>query len=575
MVTESDRFRIAVALTALKFKPLDQSFMAYASELRSQFPSTSTELAFVDFWRSLALKLEHDIQVLKEKYEAEQIRTSALESGVMSGSSLSAPNSSLEQPVTSKKKPKKKPGPTTTSCSENTMRKLPIPRPDLKAILEDLSLRNMSMSWVQSQHSLFSTLDSFMQLTALPEARLDLLTSVTLRAVNAIAKQICDIISPLVPSGSSDSDTLNCLGIALHHVLAESLPPLEQVLPQTAEPIVAILDRTTRLILLPLVHAFYARSETYLGSLFLPPSVGLTDKILEPSASSHRSLSLDIRVDMLDLFRKIFCLLDGRLQSFATSSVSHTFRASLILETIRELDRVLSVVPAANTSHDPNGGVDIHDKRYRRTRPDRVKRLAKKDSLWYLCTVLHLLLCESSSVGASQPETVPVISQGTCEKDALTDNFQGARLLSKGISDALFQLVTRCNRPLPSSLQSQTSKVEIKTPRGRVEFEHTRSQGGLECVEECRTAGFRGWDNGDIDRHENCVRMFKDNRNAGVQVDNSVDATGSDQPVGSASQGAKLYDHDHGSKIELDEVGYGMLLGVLERYWVWSRSWEF
>ncbi|KAG6901578.1 hypothetical protein C0995_010307 [Termitomyces sp. Mi166 len=358
----------------------------------------------------------------------------------MPGSSLPAPNSSLEQPVASKKKPKKKPGPTMASCSASTMRKeLPIARPDLKAILDDLSLRkegDMPISWARSQESLFYTLDNFMQLTALPEARLDLLSSVTLRSVNAIAKQIDNIISPSLPSSPSDSNTLNRLEITLHHVLATSLSLLEQALSQTAEPIITILDRTTRLILLPIVNAFNARSEVYLGSLFLPRPVCPADKILESQASSHCSLSIDIRVDMLDLFRKTFCFLDGRLQSFTAltepSLVSHTFRASLILETIRALDGVLSAIPVAATSCGPNGGVDMSRNQHKRTRPDRVKKLAIKDSLWYLCTILHLL-CESPGAAASQPEAVSAISQSPNKKDAqaeLTDSFRGARLLT-------------------------------------------------------------------------------------------------------------------------------------------------
>ncbi|KAG6878339.1 hypothetical protein C0993_008517 [Termitomyces sp. T159_Od127] len=579
MATGSDRFRIAVALTALRFKPLDQSFTAYALELRSQFPSISAELDSVDCWRSLALKLERDVEVLKEKYEAEQIRTLALESGMTPGSSLPASNSSLEKSTVSKKKSKKKPGANTISCSEDTMRKLPIPRPDLKAILEDLSSRkegDVPISWIQSQQSLFSTLDSFMQLVALSEARMDLLSSVTLRTVKAIAKQIDDVISPLVPSASSDPETLNSLGTTLHYVLATSLPLLEQALPETAETIIAIVDRTTRLILLPIVHAFNVRSEAFLRSLFMPRPARPPDQVSEQSATCHRSLSTDIRVNMLDMFKTTFCFLDGRLRSFTTlidpSLVSHTFRASLILDVLRELDGVLSVVPMATPFHDSESGVEmINEKHCRRTRLDRVKRLAKKDSLWYLCTVLHVLLSEASSAAASPLETVSV-GRKDAQKE-YTDNLQGARLLSEGILDALHRLITRCHRPLSSSVKSQ-ELVDSDEQRGHagsgLTLKHVCLQGGAGFAS--KTAGPR--DRADANA-DSCVSLLGENR--GGDVDVVIDATkrhrNEDRSLDLLPQEAESH-NGHDSKIELDEVSYGMLLGVLERYWIWSRSWE-
>ncbi|KAG6890994.1 hypothetical protein C0992_011271 [Termitomyces sp. T32_za158] len=530
MATESDRLRIAVALTALRFKPIDQSLM----------------------------------------------ETFASESGNAPGSSLPAPNSSLEKPTVCKKKLKKKPGPNMISCFENTMRKeLVIPRPDLKAILQDLSFQteeDIAISWGKSQQSLFSTLDSFMQLTALPEARLDLLSSVTLRTVKAIAKQINDVISPLVISSSSDSNSLHCLGTTLHYVLATSLPSLEQALPETAETIIAIVDRTTTLILLPIVRAFNARSEAFFGSLFLPRPAGGPDEVLQQSASCHPSSSTDIRVNMLEIFKTTFCSLDRRLRSFTTlidpSLVSHTFRASLILDTLREIDAVLSM---AVTSHNPESGVEMNDRRYQRTRPDRVKRLAKKDSLWYLCTALHVLLCEPSAA-ASQPETLSA-GRKYAQKES-PDNLQGARLLSEGILDALLQLITRCHRPLSSSVQLQKPGVDLderlRRARSGPTLKCMRLQGGLECaIEGSTTAGLQGGTDGNID---NC--MLGENR--GGDGDVVINATkqhrNEDRSIDLLPQEAKS--HNPGHDIELDEVGYGMLLGVLERYWVWSRSWE-
>ncbi|KAG6814400.1 hypothetical protein H0H92_007403 [Tricholoma furcatifolium] len=572
MPTDADRFRIAVALVALKFKPPGQSFSTYALELRSKFSTSSQDS---DAWRTLALKLERDLEDLKEKYEADQIKLFALENGAMPVPSLPAPNSSSEQTVPPKKKTKKKSATTPASYA----------RPDLKLIMDELNSRGddgiVPRILPPAHHSLFSALDNLSRLTSLHEVEVGLLSSVTLRAVEAIAKEVKDIL--LSPTSPSDTRVLERLGTALQHVLEISLPPLKQLLSQTSEPIISLLDKTARTVLSPIIHAFPLQSETYLGSLFSPPA-SLTESLKPPAAP------VDIRTDMLELFRRIFCYLDENLQSFAPSSrptlVSQTFRASLILEAIRQVERLLSSLPAADRTH-----------------VERVKKLATKDSLWYLFTVLHILLGNSStSQNQNRPATFSVIferkgeievQEGANPTDDHTED--EASLLSKAISDSLLQLVTRCRRPSSSPLQPEISETTIEaqdtSPRScRSPRRDSRSQASMrgELVER-RKAGLPDDVDGDSGRDENCVPKLRDGNDeatgAGADADADVDVnadgqrrkdSGNDRPESSVPPSA-LHDQpcpSHSGRYQLDEVEYGMLLGVLERYWVWSKSWD-
>ncbi|KAG6919471.1 hypothetical protein DXG01_005730 [Tephrocybe rancida] len=273
--------------------------------------------------------------------------------------------------------------------------------------------------------------------------------------------------------------------------------------------------------------------------------------------------------------------------------VARTFRASLILDTVRELDRILSV-PPVTSSHDLDRGVDA--KQYPRTRPERVKKLATKDTLWYLCTILQVLCgktCDDSAI-ASQPMTVPVASEGRGKKKTRKEAGEmyeiqggGAQLLSEGISDTLLQLITRM-RPL-SRLNSGTgieAQREVArsgpTPRGNADIQPCTIS---PTVEGRGKAGPRGAAHGDINRDESGSRMLPERTDVGTDADAGISVnaaghptgeSGSDQCAGSVPQAINSRHHsrhDHGVMI-LDDVGYGMLLGVLERYWVWSRSWE-
>ncbi|KAG6828363.1 hypothetical protein H0H87_002311, partial [Tephrocybe sp. NHM501043] len=491
--------------------------------------------------------------------------------------SLPPPTSSSEPPQSTKKKQKKKPAPIIpASNSENSKSPAPV---DWRSLLDDMGARP-PIQTVLLSHSLFSAVDDFIRLTSLPEVNLDLLLSVTLRTLDALAIQVNNITSSPSSGAPINPNALIRIGTVLHHVLKMSLVSLTQRFPQTVEQIITLLDRTTNLILIPLICAFNTRSEIYLGSLFLPsPDGSMTGPLKPPAASPQYSIT-DIRADMLDLFKETFFLLDGCLQSHLPlprpSMVSRTFRVSLILETLREFDRVLSVTPVTS-SHVLDRGVDP-----KQHQSDRVKQLALKDSLWYLCTVLHLLF-EDWHEKSNRKDDHDVSG---LDNDIMG---KGARLLSEKVSDTLIQLISRCTRVSSNSLKPSKFGGESEAQHERSQFRprsSSRSYQSVEAVVEERgkARSHDGATDGDAGREDSGGRMVTEKGDVCADADIDVSVAGrwkggncSDQRADSAPQSSKLRDEprqDHCGEIVLDDVGYAMLLGVLERYWVWSGSWD-
>jgi hypothetical protein len=66
-------------------------------------------------------------------------------------------------------------------------------------------------------------------------------------------------------------------------------------------------------------------------------------------------------------------------------------------------------------------------------RRERVMKLARKDTLWYLCTVLHILFSQLGGLAGEASDKVHA------------ENGKGIdSLLGKGVEDGLCRLVTRC-----------------------------------------------------------------------------------------------------------------------------------
>ncbi|KAJ7151688.1 hypothetical protein C8R46DRAFT_1304291 [Mycena filopes] len=300
--SDADRVRIAIALTALKFKPANQSCASYVLHLRSIFPPSTPVAPTTDgSWRTHALALEADLAKLKKKYEAEQIKTLVVSAAP---SSDTAPSTS-QPPV--KRKAKKKP----TDKRTDTL----APR-DLETILENLNHRPEFAS-VPMSDSLFSSFSAFQQLNSALWASDDgvtatqrsLLLSTTTRRLNAVA----GVLHPILTSTEI-------------HVSAEDFDPSNRKRGTTQPATVStllnkFLDSLVNTILNHVVESFLPLSRRYL-TLLLPAT-----------PSSNTLLPTDLRPAVLQVFQNTFSPLVS-----ASSAYEADLRATVALAALRQLE---------------------------------------------------------------------------------------------------------------------------------------------------------------------------------------------------------------------------------------------
>ncbi|KAJ7652055.1 hypothetical protein DFH06DRAFT_1206645 [Mycena polygramma] len=358
LASDADRLRIAIALTALKFKPADESCASYVLQLRSIFPPSIPAAPTTDgSWKNHALALEKELAGLKEKYEAERIKALANSTAPVSDT---APNGS----VSVKRKPKKK----------ATDKRLDAPvQVDLETLLEDLSNRPEFVC-LPASDSLFSSCCAFQQLAsalstsevAVTAAQRSLLLSTTIRALTAVSNVLRPILRSPELSVVSQASTLQTLSGFVHHLVSSSLPFFLRKPkrgadgPATISPrLNKFLDALISSIFIPVLESFSPLSRRYLEFLLptTPPTI----------------LPADLRPDVLQLFQSAFSPLVS-----APSGYEANLRATIALTALRELE---SLFPPRRTD-------DTHPPR---TRDNRISGLVRKDTLWYLCTILHIL----------------------------------------------------------------------------------------------------------------------------------------------------------------------------------------
>jgi hypothetical protein len=471
--------------------------------------------------------------------------------------------------------------------------------------------------------SLFSALNDVLILTSSSDVEPTLLLSVVLRMVEAIAKILDRIVVRQAANLPTDIDVLETLGILLHHVLSGVLPLLTS-LPQHSTrqpanpisdlqgPITVLLERLTTLVFNPLIRAFCPLSEAYLNALLLPPiasaktgtnATNLTNTGIKPPVHASTQPSLvDIRADVLSLFRNIISLIDGQLHGLIVAPklavVVHTLRASLILETARELERLL--VPV--TTGSPGSGSEAHtDTTAMQPQmgrgpgtTERVGKLATKDTFWYLCTVLHILLSESSASSAFQSVAARINHDNMeDEEEAEAVRSQGGaeQLLNDGISDTLLKLITRCRKRV-----SSCGHGYLGTANGihrALEIDRDREKDATDSHVQGNDTDGRGKDDGQLLNEVDIDDLGERIQQEALHTTGTVAAVNSHIDRG-AIAGGRLGSHEghdaismpqcqagtldplecHGGHdmIDLDEVSHEMLLGVIERYWVWSKS---
>ncbi|KAK7064807.1 hypothetical protein R3P38DRAFT_3165818 [Favolaschia claudopus] len=438
----ADRLRIAIALTALKFKPAEQSCactpyhrvwsqesslikQAYVLYLRNKFPPSAPSFQDDGLWKTRALALEKEVADLKAKYEEEQIKNLAAPA---SAPSDAAPNNS--QPVKRKAKKKAPEKPVEAPRKMN-----------LETLLEDLHGRK-ELASLPTSTSLFANLSAFQQLISalsssevpVTAAQRSLLSSTAVRTFTSISNVLHPILRSTEITVTTHLQTLQTLATLLQHLISSSLAVLLRKPKRAANQnsvsslMNRFLDALVTSIFNPIIESFSPLSCRFLAFLF--------------PAKSSSTLPVDLRPDVLHILQSALSPLPS-----ATTAFEANLRATIALTALRELENLFS-------PQQTKGGNS-------RTRESRIGVLARKDALWYLCSVLHVVFTPSSA------------EHSTLSSNSLTNSAVSER----NIADSLSRIIGRCRKS-----SNATSVDEASCPNEDHDRERMFSAGDLDEI---------------------------------------------------------------------------------------------
>ncbi|KAL0950571.1 hypothetical protein HGRIS_007373 [Hohenbuehelia grisea] len=493
---DGDRLRIAIALSALKFKPLEQSFEAYALDLQAVFAPSSrrdgTSVSQVqvesdmDPWRQRAIDLEKDLAELQAQLDGEHIKVVELSSATATDAGSVS--------LSSKKKGKKK-----ATTSDNPPERTVTPaRFDLNSVLEGLA---PGIATTTGSLSIFATFTEFQRLTSAlrhsPWVSSDnrtLLLSVARRALDTGAAALQPLLNhtfsgPAEWAGTRIADeaeflqTLNVLIVSL----VDSVFPMFIAQSDGKDASIVISSETgTRdseteqimsalvgSVLLPIVHAFAPLSFSFAQRCFGEGSAGTRGSRRQQYASHIRQAFLGVFRDVFRAlcrhsppscgFRELLALAAARelerLDSGSGAEPGKTSKAPSAFPTsgsgtagsrsdatpsagtgnskstspLSERGNITSELPATRTvtaaapsdsqwmsrgyatgraargdaaegaAADRSGGAELGASR-RGGRASWIARLARKDAMWFLCAVLHVVFDAPEAQGGQARE---------------------------------------------------------------------------------------------------------------------------------------------------------------------------
>ncbi|KAM6497851.1 hypothetical protein JOM56_005799 [Amanita muscaria] len=504
-ITRADRIRLAVALTALRFKLGSQSIAAYVFDLRTAFPAPSEHASHDRVWRSRLCELERKISQLEAELDAERIRSLALAGNRGDGNPASTETSGSSICLTAGHPPSLA---LSTGRDKKSRKKSTVVKDQGDNKVEKcycLDLRALQNKAPSTLSTVFGTIDAFSQLVSLDMhsgLRQDTVTSTTLRSVEVIADSLHYVLMSKSTrlEHKQRVETLNSL---LQYVLAHGIPLLYPVSmarkrkrkrdagdeQYQGEPIHRLLEILRGRIFIPAIAGIYHLSYCYLSSLLCPKAgtddVGKIDTFQkcghfqDAPADIRRCILLFLQDNIHLLFSSISSVVTGDKSSQKT--LLFNFRTSLILATIQELDTAVfnrssefkssSFHPKCRDNHslarprfeiaedgsttdctnDTGIGYKTINDCGNTVSSDfhkRVKRLATKDSVWYLCNVLHILLDGVPGSGGDA-ELAPNDRVGHCGVNASiqgTNSQRAGLILAKATDDAFFSFMTKCQQ---------------------------------------------------------------------------------------------------------------------------------
>ena len=297
--------------------------------------------------------------------------------------------------------------------------------------------------------TLFIALDHFAQLASLhelPDFPVDIFVSAARRVIHAAS----DVLYSILETDGS----LTRLEV-LHNLMRFVIETSFLVLPLSSESFGHLLfNQLSGLLLSPVIHSFFPLSIRSLGYLLAPNS---TPSEPQGAGQIGPDLHIDRRPKLLEFFKGIISAFFSSSCSLAKTTSGDSFcqnafsmRNILLLETIRHLKRILSPIPTNNHILDTTsgkGGENANPQAEDKVNPRsanfekdlRVRRLAVKDAMWYLCSVFHIL------IGSRTPY---ILSSTANPDNKLVDDLDymqhggsESETLEKSISRELFELV--------------------------------------------------------------------------------------------------------------------------------------
>ncbi|PPQ90478.1 hypothetical protein CVT25_014996 [Psilocybe cyanescens] len=570
-----------------------EAFAAYIHSLRSSFPAGQSHNSGEDGngnemqWKEHASKLEKECEALKQTLEAMEIQTfltnnKAKDAREATPQTTQTPSSA----PTNKKKGKKKQ--LAVPTPEETLRSHDLSL-DLKTVLENLesgeslaSFREFPLASLWSIFGegeanrkstngarLFEILDTFFALSALhglldfPEKAF---ISATRRAIDAVSISLdCTIKKDMSNERIQTLDTL------LRSVIEKSLPLIavaSQASYQTMasvsgsadciNPLAAFLNQLSTTILVPILHSFFLLSERVLAHLL--PAKESDGSRSKTSADTKRTAQgssnhVDGRPALLAFFHSALGVATTTLSSLAQAQFASTagskqaasastktrekartridlaknnlvelslMHHSLMLEAIRLLDRMFfEDMPKTKADSQKS---DAHT-----SRSSRVLRLVIKDTVWYLCSIIHAVINAEIDVARLLE----------------SDDF-GARFTENSLSDS--------SGDLAISRLGVLKKMVLDNFMGLVTLQDKASTGGLEMTSDMHSATehrdvFGGGSGECIDNKLHGAPLDKD------QIQGGAPGTGNMQDFGSRISSSGYLGNDRAFGRQRNGVG--------------------
>lgn len=350
-----------------------------------------------------------------------------------------------------------------------------------------------------------------------------LLVSVTCRALEALG----GALQKILPPARRSVHLIETLSTLLSNLLGVALPllhkPKKKKKALDTEALDTVLGVLASSVFIPIIRSFTSLSQSYIASLLSPSD----DK--NRSRNEKQKPDHDIRTDLLSLFQNAFSVFADL--AFQSHPSLYGFRDILALDAVHELEKLY---PSPNGHTTVTNADGTMDKPVNPVSPihRRVLVLANKDALWYLCNILHVVFT-SILPGVSLPPR-SVLQEG--------NNYSG--------DDGLLK------ERLLACLSGLIRRSETRTPK------HAHGQLGSTAGElSSRSDGRAGKDaltsQGNRDRGSTSATDISNIHEVG-----SVDVNVGANKVTGDKEGAKE------DEVFMDEVGQGMIMAVLERYWM-------